>query len=62
MTESFDRIKQMILTNLETSDQFTPEQREALAQAITAGMEAFSEELQVSAGRLKSEPTSGPPG
>jgi hypothetical protein len=61
MTESFDRIKQMILTNLETSEQFTPEQREALAQAITAGIEAFSEELQVSAGRLKSEPTSGPP-
>ena len=62
MTESFDRIKQMILTNLETSEQFTPEQREALAQAITAGIEAFQDELQADARHLKSEHTLEPPG
>jgi hypothetical protein len=62
MIESFDRIKQMILTNLETSEQFTPEQREALAQAMTAGIEAFGEELQANARRLKSEHTMEPPG
>ena len=62
MIESFDRIKQMILTSLETSEQFTPEQREALAQAMTAGIEAFGEELRANARRLKSEHTPEPPG
>ena len=62
MIESFDRIKQMILTSLETSEQFTPEQREALAQAMTAGIEAFGEELRANARHLKSEHTIEPPG
>ncbi len=34
MTDAFDRIKQIILTTLETSGEFTPEQRDALAQAV----------------------------
>jgi hypothetical protein len=61
MTDTFDRIKQIILTTLETSEQFTPEQRDALAQAITAGIAAFQDELQADVRPLKSEHTTEPP-
>lgn len=61
MTNAFDRIKQIILTTLETSEQFTPEQRNALAQAITAGIAAFQDELQANVRPLTSEHTLEPP-
>jgi hypothetical protein len=61
MLDAFDRIKQIILTTLETSGEFTPEQQDALAQAITAGIAAFQDELQANARHSKSEHPLEPP-